>query len=138
MAIIGSSFTKINVEKKAPVKGKISISSKFLIKSITEQPLGTGITGKKGLKITLEFIWKYEPKIGEMSIEGDTILLLESKKVEEVLNSWKKDKKIPKEIMTPLLNSALTKNNIQALILSRDVGLPPPVRLPRVKVEQKS
>jgi hypothetical protein len=137
MAIIGSNFTKLNVEKKAPIKGKINIGNTAFIKSVEEYPLPTS-TNQKGLKFIFVFNSKYEPKIAEISIEGEIILLLDTKKGEEVLNSWKKDKKIPKEIMTPILNRALTKSNIQALILSRDVGLPPPVRLPKVKIEQKS
>jgi len=137
MAIIGSSFTKINVEKKAPVKGKININNNASIKSVEEYPLPTK-TNQKGLKFTYGFVSKYEPKIAEINIEGNVILLVDAKKGEEVLSSWKKDKKIPKEIMASILNTALTKSNIQALILSQEVGLPSPIPLPKVKIEQKS
>lgn len=137
MAIIGSSFTKINAEKKAPAKGKINISNNASIKSVEEYPL-PGKTNQKGLKFTFAFASKYEPNIGEINIEGNVILLLEAKKGEEVIAKWEKDKKLPKEVMTPVLNTALTKCNIQALILSRDIGLPPPIPLPKIKVEQKS
>ena len=59
----------------------------------------------------------------------------EQKKVEELLNGWKKDKKLPPEVITPVLNMALTKCNVQALILSQEINLPPPIPLP--KVQQK-
>ena len=137
MAIIGSSFTKINAEKKAPAKGKINISNNASIKSVEEYPL-PGKTTQKGLKFTFGFVSKYEPNIGEINIQGNVILLLEAKKGVEVIANWKKDKKLPKEVMTPVLNTALTKCNIQALILSRDIGLPPPIPLPKIKTEQKS
>jgi hypothetical protein len=137
MVIIGSSFTKINVEKKASVKGKINISNSAAIKSVEEYPLPAK-TNQKGLKFTFGFVSKYEPKIAEINIEGNVILLVDAKKGEEVLNGWKKDKKIPKEIMTPILNTALTKSNIQALILSQEMGLPAPIPLPKIKIEPKT
>ena len=86
---------------------------------------------------TFGFVSKYEPKIAEINIEGNVILLLDTKKGEEVLNSWKKDKKIPKEVMGSILNTALTKSNIQALILSQEMGLPAPIPLPKVKIGEK-
>jgi len=45
-----------------------------------------------------------------------------------------KDKKLPKEIMAGLLNTKLTKCNIQALILSQEINLPAPIPLPKVQV----
>jgi len=136
MTIIGSSFTKINVEKKSPAKGKISIKNNASIKSVEEYPMPSQAK-QKGLRFTFAFVSKYEPKIAEISLEGNVILLMEAKKGEEVLASWKKDKKIPQEVMTSVLNTALTNCNIQALILSKDVGLPPPIPMPKIKAEQK-
>ena len=48
------------------------------------------------------------------------------------MKGWKKNKAIPKEAMTAVINTALTKCNIQALILSQQVNLPPPIPLPKV------
>ena len=67
----------------------------------------------------------------------NSIPLLKKNKVKEVLDGWKKDKKLPKEIMTTILNSVLTKCNIQALILSEQINLPPPIPLPKLQVGQK-
>ena len=81
----------------------------------------------------MDFSWTDEQEIWRKTVRD-----FAQKKIKPRVREIDTNKKIPKEIMTPILNSALTKNNIQALILSRDVGLPPPLRLPRVKVEQKS
>ncbi len=137
MAIIGFNFNKINVEKKAPAKGKINISNNISIKSVEEYPLAIGKTQQKGLKFIFEFSSKYEPKVAEINLTGTVLTLQEAAKVEEILNAWKKDKKIPKEVMTPIINTALTKCNIQALILSQEINLPPPIPLPKVKTAQK-
>ncbi|MBI2659814.1 hypothetical protein HYX07_01495 [Candidatus Woesearchaeota archaeon] len=61
----------------------------------------------------------------------------EQKKAKEILGNWKKDKKLPKEMMAGLLNTILTKCNVQALILSQQVNLPPPIPLPKVQVQQQ-
>ena len=41
-------------------------------------------------------------------------------------------KKIAKDIMSRVLNAVLAKCNIEALILSQEVNLPPPIPLPKV------
>jgi len=135
MAIIGFNFTKINVEKKAPLKGKISIKPNFSIKSVEEYTLGAA--GKKGLKFGIEFSWKYEPNIAEIAIGGEVLFLDEEKKAEEIIKNWKKDKKIPQEILAPVIKTALDKATIKALASSQEVGLPAPIPLPKVKIEQK-
>ena len=53
------------------------------------------------------------------------------KKVKKAIDGWKKEKKVDKDIMTQVLNTALTRCNVQALILSQDLNLPPPIPLPR-------
>jgi len=50
---------------------------------------------------------------------------------------WKDQKKVHKDVMTETLNVILDRCNIQALILARDINLPSPIPLPKVKVETK-
>ena len=56
--------------------------------------------------------------------------------IDEILEKWKKDKKIDQEIMTPVLNTALTKCNIEALMLSQSMNMPPPIPLPKIQPSQ--
>jgi len=58
----------------------------------------------------------------------------EPKKAKEILSGWKKDKKLDKELMATLLNTLLVKCNVQALILSQQINLPPPIPLPKVQM----
>ncbi|MBI2658791.1 hypothetical protein HYX05_01660 [Candidatus Woesearchaeota archaeon] len=60
------------------------------------------------------------------------------KKIKELLASWKKDKKVPKELMAGLLNTILTKCNIQALILSQEINLPAPIPMPKVQIQAQA
>jgi hypothetical protein len=135
MTIIGFNFSKMKVEKNKALSGKINIKNNISIKDIKENELNLGKSQQKGLKFIFEFVSQYEPDIGTITLEGEVIALEDSKKVEEILKSWKKDKKIPVDIMTDVLNTALSKSNIQALILSQQVNLPPPIPMPKVEAK---
>lgn len=134
MAIVGVNFTKISVEKNELAKGKININNNVSIKDVKEKDLIPGKNiDQKGLDFVFEFVSKYQPNLGEIKLNGSVLFVGSKKTVDDVMKSWKKDKKIPKEAMTAVLNTALTKCNIQALILSQQVNLPPPIPLPKVK-----
>jgi len=137
MTIIGFNFTKIRVEKKQAFKGKININNNISISGVDDNEFSLGNSKQKGLKFTVDFDTKYEPKLGSIQLTGDVLFLGDEKKVNEILESWKKDKKIPKETMTAVLNTALNKCNIQALILSQQINMPPPIPLPKVQDNTK-
>ncbi len=136
MTIIGTNFTKIVVEKSAAAKGKVSISNNVSIENVAEASLSIGTASQKALKFSFEFTSKYEPKIGQIVLDGELLFLDTPEKVKEVADSWKKDKKVPKDMMAAILNNILTKCNIEALVLSREINLPPPVQLPKVTVKK--
>ena len=138
MAIVGFNFAKINVERKEVQRGKINISNNVAIKDVESTDISLGKEKQNALKFTFEFTSKFEPKIGSILLGGDLIYLGDVKKAKEVLDGWKNDKSIPKDVMTSILNTVLTKCNIQALILSQDVNLPPPVPLPRVQTSAEA
>ena len=135
--IVGFGFTKITAEKNESAKGKIDINNNVSVKDVVEDNLSLGKEKQTALKFSFEFASKYEPNLGKIALEGNLLYMADAKKAKEILASWKKDKKVPQEIMAGLLNTILTKCNIQALILSQDVNLPPPIPLPKVHMQQK-
>jgi len=137
MAVVGFNFTKMNVERKTPVTGKIKINNNVSVKNVEDHTIMFGKTKQEGLKFTFEFTSKYEPNIGDMLIVGEVIYINEPDKIKEIVSEWRKNKKIPKEVMTEMLNAILDRCNIQALTLSRDMSMPPPIPLPKVQVEAK-
>jgi len=138
MAIVGFNFSKLTIERSEAVKGKISISNNVSIKEIEEANLALGEAKQKGLKFTFEFTSIYEPKFASINIHGSVLYLADSGKVTAMLAEWGKNKKIDKDVMTEVLNTVLTKCNVEALILSRDFNLPPPIPLPKVETQKKS
>jgi hypothetical protein len=133
MPIIGFNFNKITAEKKTAPKGKISINNNVAIKDVSSMDFNIGSTKQKGIRYEYEFTSKYEPKLGSIVIVGDVLALEEAKTVDEIVGGWKKNKKIEKKHMVPVMNTILSKCNIKALILSQDLNLPAPVQMPKVE-----
>jgi len=136
MTIIANNFTKITIEKKGAAKGKVSISNNVSIDSVEKTEINVGTTKQPALRFVFEFVSKYEPKLGDIVLNGELLFLEKADKVNEIVEEWKKTKKVPKDVMAPILNSILTKCNIEALLLSREINLPPPIQLPRVTVKK--
>jgi hypothetical protein len=137
MTIVGLQINKINVEKLAPAKGKVSVNNNVAVKDVEKTDLTFGASKQDALKFTFEFKASYEPKIATMIFEGTVTYFDKPEQIETLYKGWKKDKKVPPEVMTPILNSILTRCNVEALLLAREVSLPPPIPLPRVKVNAK-
>ena len=137
MTIVGFNFTSMNAEKKEALKGKVNINNNVAIKDVNEKDLALGNNKQKSLKFEFEFTSKYDPNIGHISFLGEILFIEEAKKIKEILDGWKKDKKLPKEITSKVLNTILGKCNVQALILSEQLNLPAPIPMPKVQVEQE-
>ncbi|MFC1768659.1 hypothetical protein ACFLZX_02750 [Nanoarchaeota archaeon] len=138
MAIVGFNFNKLDVKKSEVSKGgKINISNNVSITDVEQHDVSLGKEKQNTLKFNFEFTSKYEPDVGNILLAGSTIFMSDPKKSKEIMDGWEKEKKVPKEVMTEILNTVLTKCNIQALILSQDVNLPPPIPLPKIKPEQQ-
>jgi hypothetical protein len=135
MTIVGLNFNKIVVEREGMPKGKISVTNNIQVKAVEKTDMAVGKVKQNALKFDFEFTAKYEPKIASILLVGTTTYFDAPEKIEELEKAWKKDKKLPKEIMTPVLNHILTKCNIEALLLSREVNLPPPMQLPTVQIK---
>ena len=137
MAIIGFNFTKIDAEKKNAISGKINVNNNVVILNAEEKKLSLANDKQKVIGFTFEFMSKYEPDIGHIKFIGEVLFMEDSTKAKEILDGWKKDKKLPKETTTSILNTVLNKCNIQALVLSEEVSLPAPIPLPKLQVGEK-
>jgi len=132
MAIVSFTFNKFDVERKKPLKGKVSINNNVAVKDAKAANLSIGKSTTKALQFSYEFSAKYEPDIGHILITGDITYLTEEKKIKEIVDGWKKDKKLPDDVMNEVINQILNKCNIEALILSKELNLPPPIPMPKI------
>tara|TARA_Y100000034_G_scaffold135167_1_gene205967 strand:+ start:2771 stop:3214 length:444 start_codon:yes stop_codon:yes gene_type:complete len=142
MAIVGYNKIKQHIEIVKNLSGKINISNNVSIKDVEEVKLNMAKDKKDALRFIFEFNTNYAEENKEpnafISIKGDVIFHEDSKKLKAYFTQWKKEKKMPKEAMEEVLNLVLTRSNIDALSLSQEFNLPPPVPLPKINTEKTS
>ena len=104
--------------------------------SPTELPFTTGFVDMQGLQVQGSFPGPNQMQVPpDMTFIGFLTFVDEPKKIVDFIDSWKKDKKLPKEVMSSVLNTILSRCNVEAMLLSREVNLPPPIPLPKVTVK---
>jgi hypothetical protein len=135
MPIAGFNFEKIQAERSKDIKGKVNIKQDLTIKKVIEEKVPLSKSGE-AIKFYFEFKINYEEKIGSIILTGNVLYFDEPKKIKEIISSWNKNKKVPPEITTPVLNTVLFKCNIKALELSQDVNLPPHIPLPKLQTKK--
>lgn len=135
MPVVGLQFDKIVVEKHSPVKGKVTVNNNVAIQDVEQADVSIGASKQSALKFRFEFTANYEPKIATMVLNGTLTFFETPEKASSIVKSWKKDKNVPKEVMTSVLNTILARSNVEAMVLSREVNLPPPIPLPKVNVK---
>ena len=79
---------------------------------------------------------EYEPNQAEMKLSGSLVYYEPEKELNEILELWKKEKKMTSDVTKLILNNVLIRCHVKALGLAQDVGLPPQIRLPMVTTEQ--
>ncbi|MEK6934463.1 MAG: hypothetical protein AABW46_01155 [Nanoarchaeota archaeon] len=135
MPIVGFNFTKLNAEKKNLITKdtKININSKLGIKEVHEEKLPTGKTKADGLRFDFEFILEYQPKIANITIEGNIYYTDDPKTMQDIIKTWKDKKDIPVKIKQLVLNTVVLKASIKALSLEQEINIPPHMPFPIVR-----
>lgn len=137
MPIIGFNYNKIIVErKKDQLKGDVKIKNDLVLQSLTSTEIDMSKKKQEVIKLSFEFTTEYQPSIGNIAINGHLLFLESSDNIKSILDLWKKEKKLPQQFATGLINIILTKSNIKALELSQSVNLPPHIRLPIISPKQ--
>ncbi|MBL7147310.1 MAG: hypothetical protein ISS82_00610 [Nanoarchaeota archaeon] len=130
MPIVGFQFDKLSAHRTGTIKGKIDIAHNVNIKDV--KPDQINLDKKQDvLKFEFEFKVDYKPGLGNILLEGHLLYLDTPEKIKEIQTSWKKNKRLPDNITTNVINMVLTKSNVKSLILSQDVNLPPQIQLPK-------
>ena len=104
-----------------------------MLKDVSETKMGLATRG--ALRIQFGFRSEYTPELAVLNMEGEAIMLVDAKQSENILMQFKKSRQMPREIAEPVMNFILDRCNIQALLLAKDLTLPSPVPLPKVRVE---
>ena len=134
MAILNFGFTKILVEKKSTSIKQINIQSGMNILDVSESEMIKDAK-QKAFNVKFAFEIKYEPGVGNINLEGELIFLAGENVSKEISEAWKKNKSLPKDIALSVFNKILHNCNVEALILSKEMNLPAPIQLPKVRAQ---
>ena|SRR3989344_5267754 len=134
MPLVGFNFDKIVIEKLGKVEGKIDIKNDLGIDKVEQEKISL-TPSEEVLKFTFRYEIVYEPNIGKISMLGHLLYMDKPNEIDGILKYWKKNKKVPKELIPLLLNAVLSRCSVKALALAQDVNLPPHLSLPRVRLK---
>jgi hypothetical protein len=136
MTVIGFSLSKILIERKEAIKGKIEVKSKLHVNNMAKEDIKL-VEGKDVLKFDFDYAITYEPNLAKVEMKGHLLFMVNPKETKELLKSWDKTKQIPEELKLTVYNTIFHKCNIKALELEEDFSLPPHLQLPFLKAPEK-
>ena len=95
----------------------------------------TNITNIENERATIEFQYtaSYGP-VGMIKLEG--LLIFETNEVKKIVKDWKEKRKMPDQIASQLHTAIMHSCVPQAVGIAKDLGLPPPIPLPQVRLGQ--
>ncbi len=136
--IVGFNFNRLIAERRIQKVGRININNNIRIMNVEESDVVTQ-KNASALNISFEFSSNYtsdkskeKSDVGQILITGSAVYVDDKRKILSMLKTWNKDKKLPEDIISGVLTELLTRANIEAVILSKEVNLPPPMPMPRV------
>jgi len=135
MPIIDVIFYKIEASREDVGKVKelregLKVGNNTKVNKIEKQKIpGLG----EGLSIDFEFNTKYEPEIGNITLSGR--VLYHEKKLKNAMETKKGNIVLKPNAFEQVQNTILGASTIQAISVAKDLKLPPPIQLPRIKLK---
>lgn len=136
MVLLNFGFTNIDVKKGTSSKGKVNVKSGMNISDVrVSKAIQKG--EQTPFKISFSYTVDYKPSNGHIKLEGDLLYLAASDLAEQIQKNWEDKKTLPQDVAVPIYNKVLHNSTVEALLLSREVGLPAPMQLPKLQMKQK-
>jgi hypothetical protein len=129
MPIIGMSLNAIQGKKEAKqMNQEIKVNSTPVIVEVKEVDVAN--VNKKAISIKFDFMTKYEPDFGQITIKGTLMYLAEKNK--PVLDEWDKSKNLPEDVSLEVYNYIFRRCLLKASIIAEDLQLPVPMPMPKI------
>lgn len=91
---------------------------------------------KENLEITYTYIADYKDAVGQIKIKGLLIAKEEDKLSKEIVDKWKKEKKIPDDYATVILSAVNYSGSANGTLLARVLGLTAPLIPPKIQLSK--
>lgn len=130
MIIVGDKITKISAQRSD--KGSIGkIESKPEIMSVKTKDLFAAGEKKLGLSVEYGYNTSYS-KDTNIQLEGSLFITGEEKNLKELEKNFKKNKKLDDNVAVPVLRKIFELGMTNSVLISKTLGLPAPIQLPKV------
>jgi hypothetical protein len=77
----------------------------------------------------------YKPNIGFFRIQGHLLYVTDEKKKKEILAMWGERKRVPDDVFVELMTPLASRSLFLEANLAFELGIPPPIRLPKARKE---
>lgn len=133
--LVGFSVSKLTGERLSDERGSITVGYFHKINNVELFKIPE--LEKDIVKIHFEFEVKYSKdgkNIAAISMNGNALW---NTKVKEVIDFWKKNKRLPPDVDIGFINSLYKKCLVQSVLVAEALGLPSPVPMPRFVRKEK-
>ena len=89
------------------------------------------------LEVTYVYTANYEDNFGVLKIKGVLVTKEEGKMTSEIVEGWKKNKKIPDAYAETILSAVNYSGSANGTLLARVLGLTAPLIPPRIQLSKK-
>lgn len=131
--MLNINFNDISASKgdKRPNKN-LTIQNNVKILSLEESGIGID-KSKKTLNLKFEYSTNYKPDYASIKLQGRAMLLADEKEAETALKEWKEKETFNKQAAKEILNRVMNKSLLQTIVMARELDLPAPIKLPKIK-----
>ncbi|MEW6749296.1 MAG: hypothetical protein AB1295_06335 [Candidatus Micrarchaeota archaeon] len=126
--IVGERILEVsgNKDPSTPIKG--------LNINISLEDVKMGEKNKDNLEITYQYTANYRDNVGEIKIKGVLIAKEDAKRSKDIVDTWKKDKKVPDDYASMVLSAVNYSGSANGTLLARVLNLTAPLIPPKIQL----
>jgi len=137
MQFIGDRKSKIEAKRSEKLERPMRVKPNITLEDVKKEEFFAAGDKKDGLVFDYKFDVQYGETSGNINVEGSIFAVGDKKELTSTIKDWKKNKSIKPEITVAVLNKAMEIALLTAIPVSKELGLPVPLQLPRFKQEEK-
>jgi hypothetical protein len=128
---VNLTYTSLEVNKSSEPVGHVEINNNSSINSVER------VDGK--VAVGFSFTSTYEPNVGAIKITGKLTVDDSPENMERAVKEWEASGKrnLPADIAENIHNSIIFNCVTEAVILAREIQLPPPMPMPHISITDK-